>query len=76
MTCSTIDCLLTKYGKSTLTPEEFAAETGVSKAHVRRLCANGSINAAKLGKLWIIPVVECAAIIDGTKRKPVSPFVG
>jgi excisionase family DNA binding protein len=37
---------------------EFAAQSGLSTATVRRGCHTGEITATRIGKLWLIPVSE------------------
>ena len=65
---SVLDALISKYNRPTMTPAEVAAETGVHPSHVRRMCANGTITAGRIGERWIIPTVEVAAILSGTKQ--------
>ena len=62
---STHEYLADKYGRLALTPKEFAGECGCSETHVRRMCEDGRIRAAMIGKRWRIPVMVCAAVLDG-----------
>ena len=62
---STADYLRAKYGKATLTPNEFAHETGRSGGGVRRMCMRGEIKAARIGGRWAIPVTVCARMLEG-----------
>ena len=64
---STADYLRGKYGKATLTPNEFAHETGRSGAGVRRMCVRGEIKAARIGGRWTIPVTVCARMMEGSE---------
>lgn len=62
------DYLEEKYGKATLTPNEFARESGRSGAGVRRMIARGEIRASRIGGRWVIPIGECVSILEGGKR--------
>ncbi len=62
---ATLDYLHEKYGKATLSPAELAHETGRSGANVRRMCGRGEIKAGRIGGRWVIPIVECARLIEG-----------
>lgn len=65
---STFEYLKDTYRKATLTPKEFANECGRSETHIRRMCEDGRIKAARIGCRWAIPLAECAAILDGESR--------
>lgn len=39
----------------TITTRELAEKAGVSQEYVRRLCAQGVLNATKPGRDWLIP---------------------
>jgi len=65
---SIFDSLISKYNRPTMSPAEVAAETGISASHVRRMCASHTITAGRIGDRWVIPTVELAAILSGTKN--------
>ena len=56
-------------GKSMLSVSECAQILGVSTARVRQLIANGSLEATKVGRSWVLPEV---AVYDRLLKNPSS----
>ena len=56
-------------GKSMLSVSECAQILGVSPARVRQLIANGSLEATKVGRSWVLPEV---AVYDRLLKNPSS----
>ena len=59
-----IQTLEAKYG-STMTTKDAANELHSHPVHVRNLCREGKIPAARIGDRWRIPTAKFAAIIEG-----------
>jgi excisionase family DNA binding protein len=45
-----------------LTSKQAAEKLGFAPGYIRRMCVDGTINAEKLGKTWIINVTELKKI--------------
>ena len=60
----TKEYLLRTYG-ATMTPEQVARELHKSGTHVRALCENGEIPAARIGKRWFVQTIAFADLICG-----------
>lgn len=66
---TTYEFLAAKYGTATLTPEQLAVEYHSHPTRVRHLCAEGHIEAVKVGgKRWAIPIAAAAAFLDGEAK--------
>ena len=62
---TSLDFLVRKYDRATLTPRQLGHEGNLSDTHIRRLCQAGVIGAVKVGDRWIIPLAEAARFLDG-----------
>ncbi|MBX2997784.1 MAG: helix-turn-helix domain-containing protein [Caldilineaceae bacterium] len=53
---------------------ELADAAGVSEVYIRRLCADGRIQAAQVGKTWVIPREVGDQWLASRRKKWDNPF--